>query len=57
MNNTLSDEVAKLLGKPPYNHPSNICWNDNYFYKHLETTYGEEALKKEIKRQEAQQCA
>lgn len=50
-NDELKDDVAKLLGKPPYNHPSNICWNDNYFSKYLNDKYGEIAVNKEIDRQ------
>jgi len=48
----LEDAVAKLLGKPPYNHPSNFCWNDNYFAKSLNDKYGEIAVAKETKRQQ-----
>lgn len=47
----LEDDVAKLLGNPPYNNPANICWNDNYFAKWLKDTYGEIAVDKEIKKQ------
>lgn len=46
----LEDDVRKLLGLEPYNHPGNICWNDNYFAKALNDKYGEIAVTKEIKR-------
>ena len=36
----LRDELAMLNGRPPYNHPSNICWNDNYYAESLRTKYG-----------------
>jgi hypothetical protein len=48
----LRDDVAKLLGRPPYNHPGNICWNDNYFAKSLNDKYGEGAVNAEIARQQ-----
>jgi hypothetical protein len=48
---TLEDCVKKLLGKPPYDHPSNICWNDSYYHKSLEREYGEANVAREIARQ------
>lgn len=36
----IRDDLAKLNGEPPYNTPSNICWNDAYFGKSLERKYG-----------------
>lgn len=37
----LEDDVKKLLGLPPYNSPSNFCWNDNYYARSLQEKYGE----------------
>lgn len=48
---TLEDHVAMLLGKSPYDHPSNICWNDPYFARSLIAKYGEKAVEEEIARQ------
>jgi hypothetical protein len=48
----LQRDVAKLLGKPPYDGPENICRNDNYFGRSLRDKYGELALSKEINRQQ-----
>ena len=36
----MADELKKLYGLPPYNVPSNICWNDSYFGAALENIYG-----------------
>lgn len=35
------DDCKKFLGVPPYNHSSNICVGDIYFYKSICNTYGE----------------
>lgn len=52
VNADLQRDVAKLLGKPPYDRPENFCWNDNYFARSLRDKYGELALSKEINRQQ-----
>lgn len=49
----LREQVKKLLGIPPYNEPSNICWNDNYFAKSLRVEYGDQAVSDMIKEVEA----
>lgn len=48
----LERDVAKLLGKPPYDGPENYSRNDNYFGRSLRDKYGELALSKEINRQQ-----
>lgn len=35
----LEDKLAKLDGKPPYNDPGNICWNDGYFARSIEDEF------------------
>jgi hypothetical protein len=42
----LRDDVRKLLGKPPYNHPANFCWNDGYFHRSLQAKYGDARVAK-----------
>lgn len=44
----LEKDVRQLLGLPPYDHPANFCWNDNYFAKSLDSKYGETAVRKMI---------
>ena len=41
----LEKDVRMLLGLPPYDGPTNICWNDNYFAHSLKIKYGEKALR------------
>ena len=48
----LERDVAMLLGKPPYDTPSNYCWNDGYFARSLRDKYGERAVDKERARQQ-----
>jgi hypothetical protein len=36
----IKDDLAKLAGRPPYNNPANLCWNDNYFARSLTNKYG-----------------
>jgi len=50
MDKQLEDDVKKLLGLPPYNHPSNYCWNDNYYAHSLNSKYGEIAVSKMIEK-------
>lgn len=50
----LLDDTRKLLGKKPYNHPSNFCWNDNYFAKSLTDRWGERACEAARKAVEAE---
>lgn len=40
----LERKVRMLMGIPPHNQPSNICWNDGYFYRSLVIEYGEKAV-------------
>lgn len=35
------EEISMLLGWPPYDDPSNICYGDAYFAKGLENKWGE----------------
>lgn len=34
------DEVKRLRGDYPYNHPSNICYGDPYYAQSLKEKYG-----------------
>jgi hypothetical protein len=36
----LEGQIRRLLGLPPYDQPSNICWEDAYYAKSLEQKYG-----------------
>lgn len=46
----LEKDIKILLGLPPYNSPSNYCWNDNYFAASLNSKYGEIAVSKMIEK-------
>ncbi len=39
--NEIRKAIAMLDGKPPYDVPSNTCWNDATFGKSLEEKYGQ----------------
>jgi len=34
------DNLAMLHGRPPHNHPGNICWNDGYYANSLVAKWG-----------------
>jgi hypothetical protein len=40
------DDVRKAMGLAPHNTPSNICWNDSYYWNSLEDKYGDFLLAK-----------
>lgn len=45
----LEDDVAKFLGLPPHNTPTNICLGDGYFAKDCERRHGKEKWRAAVK--------
>lgn len=39
LRNDIKDALAKLDGSPPYDNPSNFCWNDSYYMKDIERRF------------------
>lgn len=42
----LEDDVRKLVGLPPYNHPANLSYADGLFARSLIKKYGKDRYKK-----------